>query len=75
MQELIRNIDFIGKNSDFPTHEKVVNLLVNSVMLYQNKAVLQGNIPITNLDVLNPSLQSASEPMRLIPFEFKVILV
>ncbi len=40
--------------ADFPTREKLANLLINSVTLYQNKAVVSGNIPVSSDDVLNP---------------------
>jgi len=43
--------------ADFATREKIVNLLVNSVTLYTNKAIVSGNIPITKLDALNPRQQ------------------
>jgi site-specific DNA recombinase len=39
--------------SDFATREKLVNLLVNSVALMTDKAIVAGNIPVTNLDALN----------------------
>jgi site-specific DNA recombinase len=41
--------------ADFPKREKLVNLLVNSVILYDNKATVKGNIPVIRGDVLNPS--------------------
>ena len=44
--------------ADFAQREKMVNLMVNSVTIYKNKAVVSGNIPITNLDALNPPRQS-----------------
>ncbi len=43
--------------ANFAQREKIVNLLVNSVTLYKNKAVVSGNIPITKLDALNPPRQ------------------
>jgi len=39
--------------ADFPTREKLVKLLVNSVTLMTNKATVTGNIPIDKFDVLN----------------------
>ena len=42
-------------NADFATREKLVNLLVNSVMIYSNKAVVKGNIPVITTDALIPS--------------------
>ena len=44
--------------ADFPTREKIVNLLVNSVTLHPNKAIVKGNIPIDKLDAL------ATRPLR-----------
>ncbi len=41
--------------ADFSTREKLVNLLVNSVSLYPDRAVVQGNIPIIQGDVLIPA--------------------
>jgi hypothetical protein len=38
--------------ANFETREKLVNSLVNSVTLMTEKAIVKGNIPITNLDVL-----------------------
>jgi site-specific DNA recombinase len=46
--------------ADFETREKLVNLLVNSVTLYTNKAVVKGNIPVIRGDVLNPSNLASS---------------
>jgi len=39
--------------ADFATREKLVNLLVNSVTLMTDKAIVSGNIPVTSLDALN----------------------
>jgi hypothetical protein len=41
--------------ADFATKEKLANLLINSVTLYPKKAVVEGNIPVIQTDVLNPS--------------------
>lgn len=38
--------------ADFSNREKLVNLLINSVTLMSNKAIVKGNIPITHLDAL-----------------------
>jgi site-specific DNA recombinase len=38
--------------ANFETREKLVSRLVNSVTLMTNKAIVKGNIPITNLDAL-----------------------
>jgi len=46
--------------ADFTTREKLANLLVNSVTLYTDKAVVKGNIPIMRGDVLNPSNVASS---------------
>ena len=42
-------------NATFETRQKLANLLINSVTLYPDKAVVQGNIPITNIDALSTS--------------------
>jgi site-specific DNA recombinase len=42
-------------NATFEKRQKLANLLVNSVALYTDKAVVQGNIPIANIDALNSS--------------------
>jgi len=41
--------------ANFATKEKLANLLINSVTLYPKKAVVEGNIPVIQTDVLNPS--------------------
>jgi site-specific DNA recombinase len=41
--------------ADFSTRVKIVNLLVNSVTLFQNRAVVEGIIPVTPVDALIPS--------------------
>jgi site-specific DNA recombinase len=41
--------------ADFATREKLVNLLVNSVKLYPNKAIVEGIIPVSSFDALVPS--------------------
>jgi site-specific DNA recombinase len=38
--------------ADFCTREKLINNLVNSITLFPEKAIVEGNIPVTNLDVL-----------------------
>ncbi len=45
--------------ANFATREKLVNLLVNSVTLMPNKAIVSGNIPITYSDVLSSPHQAA----------------
>lgn len=42
----------IMAKTDFATREKLANLLVNSVTLFPDKARIEGNIPVTKLDVL-----------------------
>ncbi len=42
-------------HADFSKREKLVNLLINSVTLYPNKAVVEGNIPVIQGDVLSQS--------------------
>ena len=46
--------------ADFPTREKLVNLLVNSVTLMTDKAIVKGNIPVTKMDVLTTTHTSRS---------------
>ena len=41
--------------ADFATKQKLVNLLVNSVTLHPNKAVVEGNIPVAPSDALVPT--------------------
>ncbi len=43
--------------ADFTKREKLVNLLVNSVTLYPNKALVEGNIPVIQGDVLSTASQ------------------
>jgi hypothetical protein len=38
--------------ADNATREKLVQALVNSITLLPDKAKIEGNIPVTNLDVL-----------------------
>jgi site-specific DNA recombinase len=38
--------------ADFAKRERLVNLLVNSVSLYTNKAIVKGNIPVDKFDAL-----------------------
>ena len=45
----------IVAKADFATREKFANLLINSVILHKDKAIVKGNIPVTKTDVLNPS--------------------
>jgi len=42
-------------NATFDKRQKLANLLVNSVTLFPGRAVVQGNIPVTNIDVLSTS--------------------
>jgi site-specific DNA recombinase len=46
--------------ADFAEREKIASLLINSVTLYTEKAVVKGNIPIIRGDVLNPSNVASS---------------
>jgi len=39
-------------NADFATREKLVKLLINSVKLYPNKAIVEGIIPVASIDAL-----------------------
>jgi site-specific DNA recombinase len=41
--------------ADFAAREKMANLLINSVILHKDKAIVTGNIPVTKTDVLKPS--------------------
>jgi len=43
--------------ADFETREKLANLLINSVALHADKAIVKGNIPVYQGDVLNPQNQ------------------
>ena len=45
--------------ADFAAREKLVNLLIHSVALHQNKAVVKGYIPMTTTDALITSSLSA----------------
>lgn len=49
--------------SDFAIREKLANLLINSVTLYKNKAIVKGNVPVIKGDVLNPSNQREPFPL------------
>lgn len=40
------------KKADFPRRERITNLLVNSVTLFTNKAIIKGNIPLDKFDAL-----------------------
>lgn len=46
--------------ADFQTREKLANLLINSVTLYTDKAIVKGNVPVIRGDVLNPSNPGSS---------------
>jgi hypothetical protein len=39
-------------NADFETRTRLANLLVNSVTLYPDRAVVAGNIPVIKTDAL-----------------------
>jgi site-specific DNA recombinase len=43
----------VMRKADFSVREKLTRLLVTSVMLYPNKAVVSGNIPLISLDALS----------------------
>ena len=43
----------VMEKADFSTREKLVNLLVNSITLFPDRVKIEGNIPVTNLDVLS----------------------
>ena len=53
----------VMKKADFSTREKLVNLLVNSITLYENKAVVKGNIPVLAVDALAPA--NYASPLQL----------
>ena len=42
-------------NADFETKSKIANLLINRVFLHQEKAVVEGNIPVEDIDALTKS--------------------
>ena len=46
--------------ADFSKREKIASLLINSVTLYTDRAVVKGNIPVIRGDVLNPSNLASS---------------
>jgi hypothetical protein len=46
--------------ADFSKREKIANLLINSVTLYTEKAVVKGNVPVIRGDVLNLSNVASS---------------
>ncbi len=48
----------VMKKADFSIREKLTNLLVTSVMLHSEKAIVSGNIPLIRLDALNLTTQS-----------------
>jgi hypothetical protein len=52
--------------ADFPTREKLVNILVNSVKLFPSKAVVEGIIPVTSVDALVPS-NRVSKKTNILP--------
>jgi site-specific DNA recombinase len=41
--------------TDFATREKMANLIINSVTLHTDKAIVRGKIPVIKSDALNPS--------------------
>jgi site-specific DNA recombinase len=43
----------VMRKADFATRDKLSHLLINSVMLTPDKAVIVGNIPLIKIDVLN----------------------
>lgn len=43
----------VMQKADFTIREKLTRLLVTSVMIYPEKAIVSGNIPLIKLDVLN----------------------
>jgi site-specific DNA recombinase len=49
-------------NADFETRTKLANLLINSVTLYPDRAIVAGNIPVTKTDALVPRHYAA--PLR-----------
>ena len=63
--DVSKRFQHVMAKADFPTREKIINLLVNSVTLYKAKAVIQGNIPVSKFDVLSPSVQGRR--LRLVP--------
>jgi hypothetical protein len=47
--------------ADFEKKQKIVNLLVNSVTLFPNRAVVEGIIPVSSVDALIPSNRGTTE--------------
>ena len=47
--------------ADFEKKQKIANLLVNSVTLFPNRAVVEGIIPVSSVDALIPSNRGTTE--------------
>ena len=43
------------KKASFDKRQKLADLLINSVTLFSDKAIVKGNIPVAHGDVLNPA--------------------
>ena len=50
--------------TDFATREKLANLLINSVTLHKDRAIVKGNIPMIETDVLRPATQMSRHKCR-----------
>lgn len=50
--DVSRRFQRVMKKADFQTRERITNLLVNSVTLYPDKAIVKGNIPLDKFDAL-----------------------
>ena len=59
----------VMKKADFPTREKIVNLLVGSVTLMTDKAIVKGNIPVDDLDALTKRHARASHAFNQLLLE------
>jgi site-specific DNA recombinase len=54
--------------ADFEKKQKITNLLVNSVTLFPNRAVVAGIIPVSSVDALIPSNRGTTEERLLSPY-------
>ncbi|KAA3647117.1 MAG: hypothetical protein DWQ07_06370 [Chloroflexi bacterium] len=59
--DLSKHFQRVMAKADHDKRRKLVNLLVNSVTLYENKAIVHGNIPITK-DVLRTANHASPLP-------------
>lgn len=60
------------KNATFDKRQKLANLLIDSVTLYLNKAVVKGNIPLVSDYALGTANLSSMDTMRKIQFSIDI---